>query len=149
MAVRGDGLLFSRGQQHVHLPFTRQERDVLGQLDEAVGDAAHGGDHHHDLVALGMVLGHAGGHIFDAVGVAYRGAAVFLNNQCHTKLWKLPEQCLAPRNRTASLNREQAIEKAELEVRAGPGHGSQISGSPLTLANWPFFLKVSGHFYII
>ena len=113
----GDGLLFARGQQHVHLPFTRQRRDVLGQLDEAVGDAAHGGDHHHDLVALGVVLGHAGGDIFDAVGVAHRGAAVFLNNQCHTKLWKLPEQCLAPRNRSASLTRERAFEKAELEVR--------------------------------
>ena len=51
-----DGCLLAGGQQHVHLALAGQRHDLLGQLDQAVGDAAHGGDHHDHLVALGAVL---------------------------------------------------------------------------------------------
>ncbi len=90
-----DGLLFAGGQEHVHLAFARQRRDVLRELDQAVRHAAHRGDDDDDLVALRVIFGHARGDVLDAVGVAHRSAAVFLNNQCHTKI------CLRQRNARA------------------------------------------------
>ena len=80
-----DGLLFAGGQQHVHFALAGQRHDFLGQLDQIVRHAAHGGDDDDDLVALGAVFGHARGDVFDALGVAHRSAAVFLNNQSHVK----------------------------------------------------------------
>ena len=80
-----DGLLFAGGEQHVHLAFAGQRHDFLGQLDQIVRHAAHRGDDDDDLVALGAVFGHARRDVFDAVGVAHRSAAVFLNNQSHVK----------------------------------------------------------------
>ena len=47
-----DGRLLAGGQQHVHLALVGQRHDVLGQLDQVVGHAAHGGDDDDDLVAL-------------------------------------------------------------------------------------------------
>jgi len=55
----GDGGLFTGGEEHVHLALGGQGHDFLGELDEAVGDAAHGGDDDDDLVAFGAVLGDA------------------------------------------------------------------------------------------
>ena len=83
-----DGLLFAGGEEHVHLAFAGQRRDVLREFDQAVGHAAHRGDDDDDLVAARMVFRHALGDILDAVGVADRRAAVFLNNQCHRNYFK-------------------------------------------------------------
>ena len=47
-----DGGLLAGGQEHVHLALAGQRHDFLGQLDEIVGHAAHGGNDHDDLVAL-------------------------------------------------------------------------------------------------
>ncbi len=47
-----DGRLLAGGQQHVHLALAGQRHDFLGQLDQVVGHAAHGGDDDDDLVAL-------------------------------------------------------------------------------------------------
>ena len=81
-----DGLLFAGGEQHIHLAFARQRHDFLGQLDEIIRHAAHRGNDDDDLVALRVIFRHARGDIFDAVGVADRSAAVFLDNQSHTKI---------------------------------------------------------------
>ena len=75
-----DGLLFAGGQQHVHLAFARQRRNVLGQFDEAIGDAAHRRNDDDNLVAARPIFRDASGNVFDAVGVAHRGAAVFLDH---------------------------------------------------------------------
>ena len=66
----------SRSRRRVH--------DLLGEPDQAVGDAAHRRDHDDDLVALRATLAHAPGDILDAVGVTDRGAAVFLDDQRHS-----------------------------------------------------------------
>ena len=55
----------------------------LGELDQTVGHAAHRGDDDHDLIALGPALAHTPRDVFDALGVADRGAAVLLNNEGH------------------------------------------------------------------
>ena len=59
-----DGLLFAGGQQHVHLAFARQRRDVLGQFDEVIGHAAHRRDDDDDLVAARAIFRHARGRRF-------------------------------------------------------------------------------------
>ena len=48
-----DGGLLAGREQHVHLALVGKGHDLLGQLDQVVGDAAHRGDDHDDLVALG------------------------------------------------------------------------------------------------
>jgi hypothetical protein len=75
-----DGRLLAGGQQHVHLALVGQGHDFLGQLDQVVRHPAHSGDNDYDLVAFGAVFGHAGGDILDAVGVAHRRPAVFLDD---------------------------------------------------------------------
>ena len=55
----------------------------LASLIRLIRHAAHGGDDDDDLVALRAVLGHARRDVFDAVGVAHRGAAEFLDDQSH------------------------------------------------------------------
>jgi hypothetical protein len=49
---------------------------AMGRLDQAVGDAAHGGDHDYDGSLGGGGLHDRGGAAY-AVGVADRGAAEF------------------------------------------------------------------------
>ncbi len=77
---RGGGL-FTGGEQHVHLALVGQRHEIFGELDQAVGNAAHGGNDDDDLIAFGVVLGDASGDVSDAVGVCDRGAAVFLDDQ--------------------------------------------------------------------
>ncbi len=78
-----DRLLFPGGQEHVHLAFAGQRHDFLGQLDELVRDSAHGRNHHHHLVPLGTVFRHARRDVFNAIGVAHRGAAKLLDDESH------------------------------------------------------------------
>jgi 2-polyprenyl-6-hydroxyphenyl methylase/3-demethylubiquinone-9 3-methyltransferase len=75
-----DGLLFTGGKQHVHFALAGQRHDFLGQLDQVVCHAAHRGNNDDDLIAPGAIFSHARRDIFDAVGVADRRAAVFLND---------------------------------------------------------------------
>ena len=76
----GDGGLFARGQEHVHLALAGQGHDFLGEPDEVVRHAAHRGDDDDDLVAFCAVLGDAAGDVLDALRVAHRSAAVFLDD---------------------------------------------------------------------
>ena len=64
-----DRRLLAGGQQHVHLALARQRHDFLGQLDQAVGHAAHRGDDHDDLVALLAIFRHARGDILDPLRI--------------------------------------------------------------------------------
>ena len=75
-----DGLLFTGGEQHVHLAFAGQRHDFLGQLDQIIRHTAHRGNDDDDLVALHAVFRHARRNVFDAIGVADRRSAVFLND---------------------------------------------------------------------
>src|ERR1700677_2172015 len=79
----GDGGLVARGQEHVHLALAGQGHDFFGELDEIIGDAAHGGDDDDDLVAFGAVARDAAGDVFNALRVADRSTAVFLDDQSH------------------------------------------------------------------
>ena len=58
-------------------------RKVLGHLDQAVGDAGHGGDDRDHLVAFVAGAFDACGNVADAIEGADRGAAVFLNDEGH------------------------------------------------------------------
>ena len=78
-----NGLLFTRGEQHVHLAFARKRHDVLGQLDQTICHAAHRRNDDNNLVAALAIFCDAPGDVFNAVGIAHRGAAIFLNYQCH------------------------------------------------------------------
>ena len=78
---QSNGRLFPRRQQHIHFPLGGRGGDFTSQLDQRIGDAAHGGDDNDDLVAIDAVSGHALCDVFDAVGVAHRSTAVFLDDQ--------------------------------------------------------------------
>ena len=78
-----DGRLLAGGEQHVHLALRRRVHDLLGELDEAVGHAAHRRDHDDDLIPARPAFADAPGDVLDPLGVADRGAAVFLNDERH------------------------------------------------------------------
>ena len=78
-----DGGLLAGGEEDIHFALIGQGHDFLGELDEVIGDATHGGDDDDDFIALGVIFRDARGDILDAVGVAHRGAAIFLNDQGH------------------------------------------------------------------
>jgi 2-polyprenyl-6-hydroxyphenyl methylase/3-demethylubiquinone-9 3-methyltransferase len=77
----GDAL--AGGEQHVHLARRRVWRDLPRQRDQVIGGVAHGGDHHHDLVAGVSGGDHALGDTPDPRRVPDRGAAVLLDDQGH------------------------------------------------------------------
>ncbi len=80
---QGDGDLFAGGHQHIQFARVGLALDFLGQRDQAVGFAAHGGNHDDDLVTLGPKTGDALRDVLDALDAADRGAAVFLYDECH------------------------------------------------------------------
>jgi len=80
---QADGHLLAGGRDDIQLARGRIGLHLLRQGDQAVGLSAHGGDHHHDLMALRLPARHASGHVFDPFGRTDRGAPVFLNYQCH------------------------------------------------------------------
>jgi hypothetical protein len=49
-------------------------------LDEAIGDAAHGGNDDDNFVTLAVILRNAGSDVLDPVGICDRCATIFLNN---------------------------------------------------------------------
>ena len=75
--------LLTGGEQHVHLACRRLGIDTLGELDEAVGLAAHGRDDDDDIVALVTETLYTLGNRLDTLRAADRGAAVLLDDQCH------------------------------------------------------------------
>ena len=78
-----DGDLLASRADLIELARIRAGLDFLGQCDQLVGFTAHRRHHDHDLVTLGMEACNAPGDVLDALGVAHRSAAVFLNNQRH------------------------------------------------------------------
>ena len=75
---KADGYLFAGGQHHIHFARVGEFLHLMRQCHQAVGFAAHGRYHDHYVVAFGAGLGDTFGHILDALGGAYRSAAVFL-----------------------------------------------------------------------
>ena len=67
-----DGGLLACGQQCVHFALGRGDAgaDFAGQLDQAIRDARHRGDHDDDLVARLLRGDHAARDVEDAAGVA-------------------------------------------------------------------------------
>jgi hypothetical protein len=55
----------------------------MGQLDQAIGLAAHGRNHHHHGVTVIAEPGDLVGHLPYALDIGYRGSTKFLNNQTH------------------------------------------------------------------
>jgi hypothetical protein len=64
----------------------------LGHFDELIGHAAHGGDDHDHLVALGAITRHPRGDIFDALRIGDRRActSIFLQQSRHRYGLHLP-----------------------------------------------------------
>ena len=78
-----DGLLLAGGEEHVDLAGAGLGGDLAGELEQVVGHARHGGDDHDQLVPGLVAGGHAGSDVADALGVAHRGAAIFLDDKGH------------------------------------------------------------------
>ncbi len=73
-------------EQHVHLALGWVGGDLTGELEELVGGVAARRDDGADPVALLGGGDDATRHVHDAHRVGDRGAAVFLDYQCHTAL---------------------------------------------------------------
>ena len=86
-AEQRDGDLFAGGQQYVEFPGHRVVGDLGRQVQQAIGFAAHGGHHDHDVIAALAPVADLVGHVPDAFRRADRGAAVFLNYQSHIRLY--------------------------------------------------------------
>jgi hypothetical protein len=78
-----DGHLLAGGGDHVELAARRIGRDLLGETEQAIGLAGHGGHHDDELVALLVKVGDATRDVPDAVGGADGRAAVLLDDQRH------------------------------------------------------------------
>jgi hypothetical protein len=76
-----DRLLLARGQQHVQFAFRRAGGDFVCQLQQAVRDPGHRGNHGDDLMPRSLRLEQTSRDILDALGTADRGAAVFLDDE--------------------------------------------------------------------
>ena len=78
-----DGHLLAGGRDDIELARIGMRRQLLRQRDQPVGLAAHRRDDDDELVSLAMKARDPPGDIADAVDAADRGAAVFLDDQCH------------------------------------------------------------------
>jgi len=84
---QGNRDLLAGGHQHVEFARIGLCLDGLGQRDQPVGLAGHGGEDDHDLMPEHFELGDAFRNGADAFDVGDRGAAVFLYDECHDG-WK-------------------------------------------------------------
>jgi len=75
--------LLTARDQRIALALRGVGRHLSGEREETIGFARHGGDHHHQAVPLLVIRGHAPGDLADPLDATDRGAAVFLNDQCH------------------------------------------------------------------
>ena len=78
---RGD--LLPGRDQHIHLARRRMLLNLMGQGDQAVGLAAHRGDHNHHIVTLVAKARDLLCDLFDPLDAAERSAAKFLHDQGH------------------------------------------------------------------
>ncbi|MNQ87270.1 hypothetical protein D3C85_1024860 [compost metagenome] len=86
----GDGHLLTSGHHDIQFARYRLFADLLGQIDQAVGFAAHGGNHDHDVIAAFAELLHLLGHLLDAFDSADRGPPKLLYDQSHFKSRLIP-----------------------------------------------------------
>jgi hypothetical protein len=80
-----DGLLLAGGKKHVDLARSGLGIDLAGELDQAVGDAGHGGDDDDEPMPLAVGFRHTRGDMADALGRADGAAAIFLDDERHGK----------------------------------------------------------------
>jgi hypothetical protein len=78
-----NGDLLAGGDHHVEFARVGLRLNLLGQPDQPVGLARHGGEYHHHLMAEHFEFGDPLGDCADAFDVGDRGAAVFLYDECH------------------------------------------------------------------
>ena len=109
------------GRRHdVLLALVRALAGLARELEQPVGLAGHRGDHHHHVVPRPLRREGAAGDVPDAVDVAHRGAAVFLDDERHAG--RPPVRTVSrPARRTASEGRrrrcqtEPAMERVLLD----------------------------------
>ena len=82
-AQKGHGDALAGGEEHVQLAPVRVGSHLAGKRQQLVGSVAHGGDHHHHLVAALARLRHPLRHPADLLDVGDRGAAVLLDQDRH------------------------------------------------------------------
>jgi hypothetical protein len=112
-----DRRLLAGRQQHVHLTLARQRHDFLGELDQIVRHAAHGGHHHDNLVPGFAILRDAPGDILNPVGITDGSAAIFLHDEHPPSVRTgIPEVNFFPR-RTGHCESKSRIKitKADME----------------------------------
>ena len=66
-----DCRLLAGSKEDVHLPFAGQGHDFFGKPNQIISYPAHSRHDYHNLLALGMILGHSSRHIFDALRIAH------------------------------------------------------------------------------
>ena len=71
------GDLFAAGHHHVVFRRVVERIGLAAKIDQPVGLARHGRNHHRDLVPARLLLAHDVGHAPDAFGPGHRGAAKF------------------------------------------------------------------------
>ena len=83
---QGNSHLLTGGHHDIQLTRNRLTiSDLFGQIDQAVGFAAHGGNHDDDVVTVLAELLHLVGHLRDALDGADGGAPKLLYDQSHFK----------------------------------------------------------------
>ncbi len=80
---QADGDLLASGDDHVHLARIGVGLNLLGQINQAVGFPAHGGDHHDQVITpLPEALDFLG-YLLDSLHAANRGTTKLLDNKRH------------------------------------------------------------------
>ncbi|MNZ59525.1 hypothetical protein D3C78_775680 [compost metagenome] len=69
-AEQRDGDLLAGGDHDIQLTRNGLVHDLFGQTDQAVGFAAHGGNHHDDIVAVLAEFLHLLGYLLDTLDSA-------------------------------------------------------------------------------
>ncbi len=75
---QGNGDLLASGNDHVQFARNRLIADLFGQVDQAIGLAAHGGQNHHQIITRFAEFFDFVGHLLDALDRAHGGASKFL-----------------------------------------------------------------------
>ena len=79
----GGGDHLAGGEKDVKFAVGRFFRNLVSQVNQLVGGVAHCRDDDDDLIAGVPRTDDAPRHVFYLLGISDRGAAVFLNNNCH------------------------------------------------------------------
>ncbi|MCY1178289.1 hypothetical protein D9M73_186330 [compost metagenome] len=84
---QSDRHLFTGGNDHIQLTRNRLAiaTDLLGQIDQTVGFAAHCRQHNHQVIAGIAEFLNLVGNLLDSLDGADRGASKFLYDQSHFK----------------------------------------------------------------